>query len=67
MTVTIGRRELLAALGGAAAAWPASPHAQLPRRHVARRCRRACAQFRQGKEIGYVEGENIVIESREKT
>jgi len=24
MTVTIGRRELLAALGGAAAAWPSS-------------------------------------------
>jgi putative ABC transport system substrate-binding protein len=27
MTVTIGRRELLAALGGAAVAWPAATYA----------------------------------------
>src|SRR5262245_21996014 len=70
MTVTIGRRELLAALGGAAATWPLAARAQQPGMPViglletrspdmiSDRLRR----FRQGlKDTGYVEGENVTI------
>ena len=67
MTVTIGRRELLAALGGAAATWPFAARAQKmpliawldggtqPRQD-------SLAAFRDGlKEFGYVEGHNVAI------
>ena len=73
MTVTIGRRELLAAFGGAAAAWPLAARAQQPALPVVgfldsrppdgmtERVR----AFRQGlKDTGYVEGENVAIEYR---
>src|SRR6516225_3803405 len=73
MTVTIGRRELLAALGGAAAAWPLAARAQqsampvisfLDSRPPDGMTERVRA-FRQGlKDTGIVEGENVMIEYR---
>ena len=70
MTNLIGRRELIVALGGAAATWPLVVHAQQPAMPVVgflvstspdgftERLRK----FSQGlKEQGFVEGENVAI------
>jgi putative ABC transport system substrate-binding protein len=74
MTVTIGRRELLAALGGGAAAWPLAAKAQQAGKvwrigylsAVSRESSsRSYAALQQGmRELGYVEGKDFVIEWR---
>jgi hypothetical protein len=73
MTVTIGRRELLAALGSAAAAWPLAARAQQQAMPVigflsgaspGPYAPFAAAYYRGPKETGYVEGVNTAIEYR---
>jgi putative tryptophan/tyrosine transport system substrate-binding protein len=69
MTVTIGRRELLAALGGAVA-WPLAARAQQAAMPVIGYLTASTFQpwhagIKQGlSETGYVEGRNIAIEYR---
>src|SRR5215831_12048446 len=73
MTVTIRRRELLAALGGAAAAWPITARAQQAAMPVigvmsplsVATAARNLAALRNGlRDLGYSEGRNIKIEYR---
>jgi putative ABC transport system substrate-binding protein len=75
MTVTIGRRELLAALGGAAAAWPLAAGAQRPERMRRIGVLMGVADDREGQarvtalkqglqNLGWTDGRNIQIETR---
>jgi putative ABC transport system substrate-binding protein len=73
MTVTIGRRELLAALGGAAVAWPLAARAQGSAMPVVGYLGPGSAvsdafrvtAFRQGlSEAGFVEGQNVTVDYR---
>src|SRR6516165_10829449 len=72
MTVTIGRRKLLAALGGAAVAWPLAASAQQPIPVIGflsgrspYESRTVVGSFGQGlAETGYFESKNVIIEYR---
>jgi putative ABC transport system substrate-binding protein len=73
MTIKIARRKFIAALGGAALAWPLAARAQRPAMPVVgylyggspESSFQRVAAFRRGlNEIGYIEGENVAIEFR---
>jgi putative ABC transport system substrate-binding protein len=74
MAISVGRRQLLSALGGTAiASWPFLARAQQPARPVigflgslsSSYIESRMPLFRQGlKEAGYIEGENVAIEVR---
>ena len=74
MTVTIGRRELLAALSGAAAAWPLAARAQqrvklptigfLGAGTPSVEGQRVAAFVQRLRELGWIDGRDVVIEYR---
>jgi putative tryptophan/tyrosine transport system substrate-binding protein len=73
MTTHIGRRELLAALSGAAAAWPLGARAQQPAKvprvailsPAASETVATLAAFREGiRDLGYIEGKTIALDFR---
>ena len=74
MTAFIGRREFITLLGGAAAAWPLAARAQQPGKvhrvgilwaSTPSANAPRMEAFRQGlRELGYVEGRNVVIAAR---
>ena len=74
MTVTIGRRELLVALGGAAVAWPLAARAQQPVKlptigflgagTASSWSQRVAAFLQRLRELGWTEGRTVVMEVR---
>ena len=73
MTVTIGRRELLAALGGAAAAWPLAARAQQSKKLLTIGFLGADATVWSSwtaafvarlRELGWIEGRTVAIQYR---
>jgi putative ABC transport system substrate-binding protein len=71
MAIHIGRRDFIALLGGAAAAWPLAVSAQQPAMPVVgfissgslRPLRQQVAAFREGlKESGLIEGQNVTVD-----
>ena len=69
MTIIIGRRELIAALGIAAATCPLAARAQMPVVGLLGPGSRESDAFRvtalsQGEQAGYVEGETVAVEYR---